>query len=79
MKSLRKFISVLIILFAINMYLPGQAPPPPGGDPTAHDSGQAPIGESGGGAPIGSGVALLLALGAAYGVKRYYSFKKAEA
>jgi len=41
-----------------------------GGDPTG--SGHTPIGGS---APIGSGVAILITLGAAYGSKKIYQLK----
>jgi hypothetical protein len=48
-----------------------QAPPPP---PESHgtNSNQSP----GGGAPIGSGLSILLGLVAAYGGKKLYDYKK---
>ena len=48
----------------------GGDPPPP---PSEHGtSGNVP----GRGAPIGGGVSLLIILGAAYGGKKYYSYRK---
>ncbi len=60
-----------ITLLTIN--LSAQTPPPPnngGGNP---GSGNTPVG---GGAPIAGGIGILLALGAAYGGKKVYDFKK---
>lgn len=45
--------------------------PMPGGDPTQGDN--APVG---GYAPIGSGLVILLALGAGYGSKKVYNARK---
>jgi len=45
------------------------------GDPGSEPSGQTPIG---GGAPIGSGTFILIALGAAYGGKKVYDINKEE-
>ena len=82
MKSLKHIISVIAIILATSLYLNAQAPPPPNGgtDPNDPESGNTAVGEAaGGGAPISGGGGILLALGAAYGVKRFYAFKKAEA
>jgi len=64
----------IVILFA---FIPFQGfgdtsppPPPPGGH--GSNGNQVP----GGGAPIGSGVALLIALGLGYGTKKVYDYKK---
>jgi hypothetical protein len=54
-------------LFILSAGAFAQAPPPPPGE---HGSG---TNESGGGAPIGSGIAILLSLGAAYGGKKMYN------
>ena len=73
MKILKKVILSAVFIFAIGA-LSAQTPPPPngnGGDPTS--SGNTPVG---GGAPIGSGVAILLVLGAGYGGKKVYDYKK---
>ena len=51
----------------------GGPPPPPGGG-----HGQGGNQNPGGGAPIGSGIALLLSLGAAWGGKKVYSAFKEE-
>jgi len=45
-------------------------PPPPGGH------GQGGNGTPGGSAPIGSGLFILLGLGATYGAKKVYHYKK---
>jgi hypothetical protein len=45
-----------------------------GGTPAGGTGGGAPIG--GGAAPIGSGIAILLALGAGYGSKKLYDARK---
>lgn len=69
MKKILTFTAILIIsgftLFA-------QAPPTP--PSSANEGGDGPVG--GGGAPIGSGIAILLALGAGYGSKKIYNIKK---
>ena len=71
MKTLKKIITTAIFVFAINaLPLLADAPPPP---PPGHSTtGNVP----GGGAPIGSGLVILLALGAGYGAKKAYNFKK---
>lgn len=50
-------------------------PPPVGGDPTG--TLENAIG-SGGSAPIGSGLALIIGLGLAYGTKKTYQLTKEE-
>jgi len=60
---------ITITLITINFSL-AQTPPPPPGDPS---SGGGPVG---GGAAIGSGIAILLALGAGYGAKKVYDYRK---
>jgi len=47
---------------------PPPPPPPPGGS-----GGQAPIGGS---APIGSGLVILISMGAAYGAKKVFNARK---
>ena len=51
-------------------------PPPP---PNSHGTGtnQAP-GDAGGGAPIAGGIGMLVAMGAAYGARKYYLSKKED-
>jgi hypothetical protein len=76
MKTLAKIIYVSIFTFC-SMGLLAQAPPPPNGN-NAPDGDNTVVGgdSGGGGAPIGSGLAILLALGAAYGGKKVYDFRK---
>ena len=75
--KLTKATLILTLFFGWNLLAmagPGGPPPPPGG---GHGQGgnQAP----GGGAPIGSGIAILLSLGAAWGGKKVYNaFQKEE-
>jgi hypothetical protein len=76
MKTFTKTITALLILITINLFTINfslaQTPPPPngGGSP---GSGNTPVG---GGAPIAGGIGILLALGAAYGGKKVYEFRK---
>ena len=65
----RKIIHLIAVvgLAMIGNGLLAQAPPPP---PAGH--GQSTNQSAGGGAPIGSGIGILLALGAAYGGKKIY-------
>jgi len=65
---------ITIILLSIN--LSAQTPPPPnGGNGNPVEHGNNPVG---GGAPIGSGLLILAALGAGYGAKKVYDFRKQE-
>ena len=59
----------ITITVALNSLL---AQPMPGGDPSGN-SGNIPVG---GNAPIGSGLVILLALGAGYGSKKVYNARK---
>jgi hypothetical protein len=65
--------TVFFITFAITVTtLAAQPmPPEPGGDPSG--GGNGPVG---GYAPIGSGLIILLALGAGYGSKKVYDARK---
>jgi len=67
----KKIISTLtiaaLLLFPLFMIGQSTGPGAPGGEP-----GGDPI-EPGGGAPIGNGIGVLLALGAAYGGKKLYT------
>lgn len=75
--SLKVYFTAILLLafFAITQSVSadGPPPPPPGG---GHGGGgnQPP----GGGAPIGEGVAFLIALGAAYGGKKLYKYKNED-
>lgn len=62
------FISLGAAIFSgINAQDPPPPPPPNGGQ-----GGN----QAGGAAPLGSGIALLLTMGAAYGAKKVYNFRK---
>ena len=66
----KKIFLIIITLFITVIAFAQDPPPPPGGDP----SGDPPLG---GGAPIGSGLFILLGLGATYGgIKGYKFYKK---
>jgi hypothetical protein len=61
---------LIIGISAISLAQPGPPPPPEG---HGSDGNQAP---SGGTAPIGSGLLMLLGMGAAYGAKKVYNSRK---
>jgi len=69
---IKKYLVLILILFSVSVF--GQSnipePPPQGGNPTGDGT---PMGE---GAPIGGGITLLLAMGAAYGGKKYVDYRK---
>jgi hypothetical protein len=74
MKNITKTLATLITITLLTINLPGQTPPPPnGGETPSPGSGNTPVG---GGAPIAGGIGILLALGAAYGGKKVYDYKK---
>ena len=60
----------LIIVPVITVNASAPPPPPPPGGPGGNDI---PIGGS---APVGSGLVLLLSMGAAYGAKKVYDARK---
>lgn len=64
---------ILSLMFSISVF--AGDPPPVGGDPTS-DPGNA-IG-AGGGAPIGSGLALVIGLGMAYAGRKTFQLQKEE-
>jgi hypothetical protein len=66
---------ITITLLTINLStISAQTPPPPNGGNGAPTPGNnTPVG---GGAPIASGIGILLALGAAYGGKKVYDYRK---
>ena len=70
MKTIQKLGLTLIIFFTFSIIALSQAPPPPNGG-ASPGGGNTPLG--GGGAPIGSGIGILLSLGAAYGAKKVYN------
>ena len=69
MKKFKYLIGITIIaLISLTSNLNAQDPGNPPGDPSEGDGG----GPIGGNAPIGAGITLLLALGAAYGGRKTY-------
>lgn len=64
---------LIIVLIAGSQALMSQPPPPPS------DHGLSSNQNAGNGAPIGSGVGILLALGAAYGGKKVWDMRKKPA
>jgi hypothetical protein len=75
---MKKIIIILISSFLLLLspvFINGvfaDAPPDPGGDPNT--GGGTPVG----GSPIGSGMVLLMSLGAAYGIKKVYRFNQSD-
>ncbi len=67
---MKKLFATAAFLVIGGIALMSQTPPPPPDNPS---SGGGPVG---GGAAIGSGIAILLALGAGYGAKKVYDFRK---
>lgn len=74
MKTLKKIITLTVLTVALST-VTAQSPPAPNGgnDPGGSNT---PVGTDGGGAPIGGGVAMLMAMGAAYGGKKYYDYRQ---
>jgi hypothetical protein len=72
MKAIFKILTVTVFLLMFNSVTNAQAPPPPEGSGGVSGNGNVP----GGGAPIGSGLIILMVLGAGYGAKKVYSFRK---
>ncbi len=69
MKKLYKPLLILLFTFATATMF-SQAPPPP--PPDHGETGN----QNGGNAPIGSGLVILLGLGAAYGARKVYHMNK---
>ena len=63
-------ITGLLIIVPVIITCPSAPPPPP---PPGGPGGDTPIG---GPAPIGSGVIMLISMGAAYGAKKVYNARK---
>ena len=70
---MKKILAITAILMIGGLSLLAQAPPVP---PSSANNGgtNGPVG--GGGAPIGSGLVLLITLAAGYGGKKVYDFNK---
>jgi len=65
-----KLIITAIFFGLLSFSLQAQPPDPPGGHGETEDQ------ESGGGAPLGSGIIIMTVLGAAYAGKKAYNIKK---
>jgi len=74
MKTFTKSIAAIITITLITInFSMAQTPPPPNGGEAPGEHGNTPVG---GGASITGGIGILLALGAAYGGKKVYEFRK---
>ncbi len=74
MKTMIK-ITIISFVFSLVFLLPLGVNADPPGMPGGHGTnGDVP----GGGAPIGGGIAMLIAMSAAYGARKTYKFKGAE-
>lgn len=62
----------IFTLFVLPIALMGQNVPPPPTDAGPRDGNN----QTGASAPIGGGVAMLLTMGAAYGGKKYFDYRK---
>jgi len=65
------FFVLVLLVSPTSAFAQDPPPPPPGG---GHGAGGSQV--PGGGAPIGSGLVLLISLAAGYGGKKVYDFKK---
>jgi len=70
MKKLKYFLALIICFLTVSGFSQMLGPEDPGSGPEAGDD---PIGGS---APIGSGIVILLSLGAAYGGKKLFYLNK---
>ena len=70
---MKKILMLSIVLTISGFSLVAQAPPSP---PVNANEGGGPVG--GGGAPIGSGIVLLITLAAGYGGKKVFDARKQE-
>ena len=71
---MKKILAITAILMISSFALLSQAPPVP--PSSANQGGTGPVG--GGGAPIGSGLVLLISLAMGYGGKKIFDFKNKE-
>ncbi len=67
-KLLVSFLFAFFVFFSVNGFSQLPPPPPPGHGSTGN--------QTGGNAPIGGGLFILIGLGAAYGGKKLYDMKK---
>jgi hypothetical protein len=70
MKRYLRMTFIATLLVAAPVILTAQQPPHPNGG--VNGPGGGPVG---GGAPVGNGLAILLALGAAYGTRKLYQMR----
>jgi hypothetical protein len=70
-KAILNLILIGLLIIVPVIIVSASAPPPP---PPAPGGGDTPIG--GGPAPIGTGLVMLLSMGAAYGAKKVYNARK---
>ena len=68
---MKRLFILSVFLMISGLALIAQAPPAP--PSSANQGGTGPVG---GGAPIGSGIVLLITLAAGYGGKKVYDFRK---
>lgn len=73
MKKIFSLILVTVFLVLSFDAISQGGPPPPPVDPSAIGGSNPPVG---GNAPVGSGLIMMLALGAAYGIKKYATGQK---
>jgi len=66
---MKRILFTTIVFFTLSLCLPAQNPPPP----PSHGSKGGPVG---GGAPIGGGLFIMLALGSAYAGKKYIDYRR---
>jgi len=72
MKKLRLiFTGLFILTLSFGLFAEGDPPDPPG-------HGESDDQDPGGNAPLGSGLLLLIGMGAAYGGKKVYELRKME-
>jgi hypothetical protein len=69
-KAILNLILVGFLIIVPLITVTASAPPPP---PPGPGTGEEPIG---GAAPVGSGLVLLISMGAAYGAKKVYNARK---
>ena len=72
MKKALRTTLIVAFLMVSPLFLLAQNPPHPNGG-SGPGSGNTPVG---GGAPIDGGISMLLLMGAAYGAKKVYNFRK---
>jgi hypothetical protein len=72
-RNILKSACLVCVMILFSMTVLAQNPPPPPENPTGTGGNNLPVG---GGAPVGSGIAILLALGAGYAASKWIGQKK---